>query len=578
MFYLLFYEAEFCMGKKFVIDTSTIDGGQLSAMIRSGEFTENPDEIADILIPRAVLAEVESQSNQGKTMGYTGLEELKALRQLSNEGKINLLFVGDRPTPEQIKSSGSGELDEMIRNQARLNAAILVTSDVTQSSIAEVEGIPTKYLAPTCATRLLIEDYFTSDTMSIHLKENVPPLAKRGRPGNWKLVTVGQEPMTKEKLEEIVRSTLERARSAPDCFIEIDDPGATVVQAGEYRIAIARPPFSDGLEITVVHPLLKVSFDDYALSEQLKTRLEKRAEGVLVAGPPGAGKTTFASALAGFYWSKGKIVKTIEKPRDLQVPPEVTQYTALEGDVAKTANVLLLVRPDYCIYDELRNEEDFKTYVDLRLAGVGMVGVVHSSSAIDAIQRILNRVSLGQLCQVIDTAIFIKDGQINKVYGLQIKVRVPAGMREADLARPVVEVRDFLTNSIEYEIYTFSDQVIVVPIRPREQGQSFSRRIPDRPMERRGPENRINRDEMIAGIAKDYKIPAQIKFSNKRIVITVDPVFSNKNLSFCANDKTLFQSQTDNEATVSIRKTTDAGEKILRALRENLSIYALMQS
>jgi ATPase len=566
------------MGKKFVIDTSTIDGGQLSAMIRSGEFIENHDEVADILIPRTVLAEVESQSNQGKTMGYTGLEELKALRQLSNEGKINLLFVGDRPTPEQIKSSGSGELDELIRNQARLNGATLITSDVTQSSIAEVEGIPTKYLAPTCATRLLIEDYFTSDTMSIHLKENVPPLAKRGRPGNWKLVTVGQEPMTKEKLEEIVRSTLERARSAPDCFIEIDDPGATVVQAGEYRIAIARPPFSDGLEITVVHPLLRVSFDDYALSEQLKTRLEKRAEGVLVAGPPGAGKTTFASALAEFYWSKGKIVKTIEKPRDLQVPPEVTQYTALEGDVTKTANVLLLVRPDYCIYDELRNEEDFKTYVDLRLAGVGMVGVVHSSSAIDAIQRILNRVSLGQLCQVIDTAIFIKDGQINKVYSLQIKVRVPAGMREADLARPVVEVRDFLTNSIEYEIYTFSDQVIVVPIRPKEQGQSFSRRIPDRPMERRGPENRINRDEMIAGIAKDYKIPAQIKFSNKRIVINVDPVFSNKDLSFCANGKTLFHSQTDNDATVSIRKTTDAGEKILRALRENLSIYALMQN
>jgi ATPase len=574
--YLLFYEAEFSMGKKFVIDTSTIDGGQLSNMIQSGEFFENHGEPPDVLIPRTVLAEVEYQSNQGKTMGYTGLEELKALRRLSNEGKINLLFVGDRPTPDQTRLSSAGELDEMIRNQARLNGATLVTSDVTQSSIAEIEGIPTKYMAPACATRLLIEDYFTPDTMSIHLKENVPPLAKRGKPGNWKLVTVGQEPMTKEKLEEIVRSAIERARSAPDCFIEIDDPGATVVQAGEYRIAIARPPFSDGLEVTVVHPLLRVSFDDYALSEQLKTRLEKRAEGVLVAGPPGAGKTTFASALAEFYWSKGKIVKTIEKPRDLQVPPEVTQYTALEGDVTKTANVLLLVRPDYCIYDELRNEEDFKTYVDLRLAGVGMVGVVHSSSAIDAVQRILNRVSLGQLCQVIDTAIFIKDGQINRVYSLQIKVRVPSGMREADLSRPVVEVRDFLTNTIEYEIYTFSDQVIVVPIRPKEQAQLSSRKIQERPTDRRSPENRISRNGMIAGIAKDYKIPTQVKFSNKRIVLTVDPVFSNKNLRFCVDDRTLFQSQTDSDATVSIRKTTDTGEKILRALRENLSIYALM--
>jgi predicted PilT family ATPase len=95
-------------------------------------------------------------------------------------------------------------------------------------------------------------------------------------------------------------------------------------------------------------------------------------------------------------------------------------------------------------------------------------------------------------------------------------------------------------------------------------------------MDRRGPENRINQNGMIAGIAKDYRIPAQIKFQNKRIVLTVDPVFSNKNLKFCANDTTLFQAETDNEAIVSIRKTTDAGEKILRALRENQIIYALI--
>lgn len=98
--------------------------------------------------------------------------------------------------------------------------------------------------------------------------------------------------MTREQLEAIALETIDRARSARDCFVEIDEPGATVIQAGEYRIAIARPPFSDGLEITAVHPLLRVSFDEYALPEQLKQRLEKRAEGVLVAGPPGAGKTT----------------------------------------------------------------------------------------------------------------------------------------------------------------------------------------------------------------------------------------------------------------------------------------------
>lgn len=563
------------MSKKFVVDTSIVISGLLSDMIKNGELRDDLGGSADILVPKTVLAEIEYQSNVGKTSGRIGVEELRKLRQLSSEGRINLLFVGERPTLDQIKLSGGGELDEAIRNQARLNGATLITSDSIQASMAEVEGISSRYVEPRCPSKLMIEDYFTSDTMSVHLKENAHPLAKRGRPGNWKLVRVSQEPITKEQLEQIALSTVDRARSAPDCFVEIDEPGATVIQAGEYRIAIARPPFSDGLEITAVRPLLRVSFDDYSLPEQLKYRLEKRAEGVLVAGPPGAGKTTFASALAEFYWSKGKIVKTIEKPRDLQVPPEVTQYTALDGRVEKTANVLLLVRPDYCIYDELRNEEDFKIYVDLRLAGVGMVGVVHSSSAIDAIQRVLNRVSLGQLCSIVDTAIFIKDGEIKKVFSLQIKVRVPTGMREADLARPVVEVKDFLTNATEYEIYTFSDQVIVVPIQTKERSQMPGKRISQKPYERRRGVDNQSSDEMIAGIAEGYKIPTRVSFSNKWVVITVDPVFSNKKLKFYADDRPLFLASTNSEGSISIRKSTSTGEKLIAALKENATIYAV---
>jgi ATPase len=562
------------MTKKFVLDTSIIISGLLTDMIKNGEFQDNLEGTVDILVPKTVLAEIEHQSIIKKTSGHVGLEELRKLRGLSNEGRINLLFVGERPTPEQIKLGGGGELDESIRNQAKLNGATLITSDSVQASMAEIEGIPTRYTEPRCPSKLMVEDYFTSDTMSVHLKENAPPLAKRGRPGDWKLVQVSQEQMTKEKLEQIALSTIDRARSAPDCFVEIDEAGATVIQSGQYRIAIARPPFSDGLEITAVRPLLKVSFDDYALPEELKNRLEKRAEGVLVAGPPGAGKTTFASALAEFYWRNGKIVKTIEKPRDLQVPPEVTQYTALDGRVEKTANLLLLVRPDYCIYDELRNEEDFKIYVDLRLAGVGMVGVVHSSSAIDAIQRILNRVSLGQLCSIVDTAIFIKDGGIKKVFGLQIKVRVPTGMREADLARPVVEVKDFITNVTEYEIYTFSDQVIVVPIQTKGRAETPSRRIPQKPFERRRWTGNQPNEGMIAGIAEDYKIPTRVSFSNKWVIITVDPVFSNKKLKFYADDRPLFLASTNNEGSVSIRKNTSSGEKIMAALKNNATIHA----
>ncbi|HKF27484.1 MAG TPA: ATPase, T2SS/T4P/T4SS family, partial [Nitrososphaera sp.] len=224
------------------------------------------------------------------------------------------------------------------------------------------------------------------------------------------------------------------------------------------------PPFSDGLEVTIVRPIIRLELEDYNPSNKLMERLSGKAEGIIIAGPPGSGKSTLASSVAQFYSKGGKIVKTFESPRDLQVPDEVTQYGPLEGSFEKAVDILLLVRPDYTIFDEVRRAHDFEVFADMRLAGVGMVGVVHASSPLDAIQRFMGRVELGMVPHILDTIIFVKDGRIRKVYELTLTVKVPSGMTEADLARPLVEVRDFESGAIEYEIYTFGDENVVVPV------------------------------------------------------------------------------------------------------------------
>jgi ATPase len=83
---------------------------------------------------------------------------------------------------------------------------------------------------------------------------------------------------------------------------------------------------------------------------------------------------------------------------------------------------------------------------------------------VDAIKRFITRVELGMIPSVIDTVIFIKYGKIEKIYNLALTVKVPTGMYERDLARPLVEVRDFETGRLEYEIYTFGKENAVVPI------------------------------------------------------------------------------------------------------------------
>ena len=311
--------------------------------------------------------------------------------------------------------------------------------------------------------------FFDPTTMSIHLKENQKPLGKKGMPGNFELVEVGEKTLDRDYLEIIVSQILNSIDDETLGNTEISKPGALVIQYRDYRIAITRPPFSELLEITIVHPIKQMALEDYNISEKLMSRLSKQAEGILVSGAPGSGKSTLASGIANFYNKTGKIVKTFESPRDLQVDPGVTQYTKLDGSFENSADVLLLVRPDYTIFDEVRRREDFRIFSDLRLTGVGMVGVVHANTPLDAIQRFIGKIELGIIPSILDTVVFVKDGEITKVYELEFKVKVPSGMVEQDLARPVIDICDFESGELEYEIYTFGEENVIMPVSKKNQ-------------------------------------------------------------------------------------------------------------
>ena len=447
--------------KKFVLDTSIITDGEITKMLELG----NIEQESDIIIPLAVLDELQSQASMNKEHGFVGLEEIKKMRELCTAKNISLRFVGQRPDLDDIRLAKHGRIDAIIKDVAMHESATLITADYVQALVAEAQGIKAMHIrTPTKTTDLEFEKYFDDTTMSVHLKEGTFPMAKRGKPGNFQLVKISQEKSTYHQLLNITREVSEASRVTGMGSVEISRSGATVLQFGNFRIAITRPPFSDGLEVTIVRPIIRLELEDYNPSNKLMERLSGKAEGIVIAGPPGSGKSTLASSIAQFYTKRGKIVKTFESPRDLQVPDEVTQYGPLEGSFEKAVDILLLVRPDYTIFDEVRRAQDFEVFADMRLAGVGMVGVVHASSPLDAIQRFMGRVELGMVPHILDTIIFVREGSIKKVYELTLTVKVPSGMTEADLARPLVEVRDFESGVIEYEIYTFGDENVVVPV------------------------------------------------------------------------------------------------------------------
>lgn len=448
----------------YIPDTSVIVDGRFYEFIKKKIDSK-------VIFTEAMLSEVEHQANEGRSIGFAALEELKKIRLMADKGTISLEITGKRPGEWQIEKARVGEIDDLIRNVAAEYDAVLVTGDNVQREIAVIKGIRVEFLEPKDSLNRNIEEFFDEMTISAHIKSGSRTKVKKGYPGHIKLETMDKE-ITEAEAEAIANNIIKRARGDHNSFIEMDNLGATVVQLREFRIVIARQPFASSLEITAVRPIKTTTIDDYSLDKEILDQILSGSSGILVAGSPGAGKSTFVQALANLLNERDLIVKTMERPRDLQVNKEITQYTVLDGSMEKTGDLLLLVRNDYTIFDEMRVTSDFKVFSDLRLAGVGMIGVVHATRPIDAIHRFIGRIELGLIPQVIDTVLYVSKGNISSILRVHYVVKVPSGMTQDDLARPVIVITEHPSSEPKFEIYTFGDQVVVVPVSQEQDSQS----------------------------------------------------------------------------------------------------------
>ncbi|MEK6983419.1 MAG: PINc/VapC family ATPase [Nanoarchaeota archaeon] len=607
--------------EKIVPDTSVIIEGLLSEKVKNSSI--KPKEI---IIHEAVIAELEHQANLGKAIGFLGLDEIKRIKKLSLEMEFQFSFKGSRPKAAEIRHASLGEIDSLIRQLAYDEDATLITSDKVQSEVALAKGMKTVYYRrpEKGLKKIKLEKFFDETTMSVHLRENVPPFAKKGIPGNWQFNQLRKAILRQEEIQELSREIIEDAKLRRDGFIEIERTGSTIVQLGSYRIVITRPPFSDGWEITAVRPVRRLGLSDYKLSDKLMKRIAEQAEGILVAGAPGMGKTTFSQGLAEHYASQNKIVKTVEAPRDLVLPENITQYAISYGDAQEIHDILLLSRPDYTIFDEMRNTDDFKLFADLRLAGVGMVGVVHATSPVDAIQRFIGRVEMGVIPQVIDTVIFIKNGYVNKVLSLKMTVKVPSGMTEADLARPVVVVNDFETGKLEYEIYSYGEQTVVIPVQEGKEKKSGTHKLAEstimqeflrysrnvevevlsdnkcvvyvpnadiariigkqgtnitrleerlgigidvKSIEEKYEVKGIEEKYEVKGAAKEQKeIPFEISHKKNQLLFELGIEMQNKDVDIYVNDEFILSAKAGKTGVIKIRKSNNIGRKLMEAM------------
>lgn len=192
----------------------------------------------------------------------------------------------------------------------------------------------------------------------------------------------------------IVISGRNHLRQMPEILnLELPDNGG--------RVNIVRSPFGPQLTITraKAHPLSIIDLiDKNALSYELAAQLWIYAEGlsvkpanIIIAGGPGAGKTTMLNAVLSFI-PPGERLVVIEDTLELNtsVLHECSRLESNENvnlqDLVKNS---LRMRPDRIVIGEVRGEEakDLMTAMNV---GRYCMGTIHASTAREAIIRLQN--------------------------------------------------------------------------------------------------------------------------------------------------------------------------------------------
>ena len=385
---------------KLIPDTSVIIEGLVSKYIINGQIKVN-----EVLIHEAVLGELENQANSSKVIGELGLEEVKKIRKLSKGYGFKVVFSGRRASADEIKQARRGEIDALIRSLAATENGVLFTADKVQGKVADAKGIKNIFVKiEQIRGRMSLERFFSRGVMSVHIRENCSVYVKKGKPGRSELIKIGKK-LKKEDIEKISKEVFEEAIAREDGFIEVDKKGSTILNTGELRVVVTRPPFSECWEITATKAIKEMTLKDYRLGKEL---LKKIVDGdVLVIGKPGSGKSTFVKAVAE-YLSKKKVIKIVESPRDL-IKGNFSRYSANCSGNLEMLDVLLLSRVDYVIFDSLKSNNDLKLFNDIKISGINVLGIMDGVDVVEVLKK----------CQfVVKIVIFVDKGKIKRVYSV----------------------------------------------------------------------------------------------------------------------------------------------------------------
>ena len=247
----------------------------------------------------------------------------------------------------------------------------------------------------------LLEDAVGKGASDIHISANLPPVFRI----DGKLIRTNMEALTAENVETLVCPILnneQRRKLEQEWELDLS---YGIHGLGRFRVNVYKNNGTYAAAFRTINTQVP-SFETLGLPPVVKKITERPRGLILVTGPTGSGKsTTLASMIDHINETRNEHILTIEDPVEFvhKSKKSVVHQRELGQDTRSFANALksaLREDPDIILVGEMRDLDTISLAITAAETGHLVMGTLHTSSASQTIDRIIDVFPQGQQQQI----------------------------------------------------------------------------------------------------------------------------------------------------------------------------------
>ena len=247
----------------------------------------------------------------------------------------------------------------------------------------------------------LLEDAIGKGASDIHISANLPPVFRI----DGKLIRTNMEALTAENVETLVFPILnneQRRKLEQEWELDLS---YGIHGLGRFRVNVYKNNGTYAAAFRTINTQVP-SFETLGLPPVVKKITERPRGLILVTGPTGSGKsTTLASMIDHINETRNEHILTIEDPVEFvhKSKKSVVHQRELGQDTRSFANALksaLREDPDIILVGEMRDLDTISIAITAAETGHLVMGTLHTSSASQTIDRIIDVFPQGQQQQI----------------------------------------------------------------------------------------------------------------------------------------------------------------------------------